>query len=92
MSTEALLRQTIHPPCTEDEILEITVPTDRAELTLGDRLSLRLGLWLLVRAQRRPRRARTLSHEDVMLLRAQPRITEHEAISVLAFDLQRQLL
>jgi hypothetical protein len=91
VSTEALLRQTIHPPCTEDEILEIAVPADRAELTLGDRLSLRLGLWLLLRAQRRPRRARSLSHEDVMLLRDRRRITEHESITMLAFDLQRHL-
>jgi len=91
VSTEALLRQTIHPPCTGEEILEITVPADRAALTLGDRLSLRLGLWLLLRAQRSPRRARGISHADAMLLRDRPRITEHEAITVLTYDLQRQL-
>lgn len=91
MSTEALLRQTIHPPCSEDEILEITVPADRAELALRDRLSLRLGLWLLLRAQRSPRRARSLSREEVMLLRERPRISEHEAITLLTYDLQRQL-
>jgi len=91
VSTEALLHQTIHPPCTEDEILEITVPADRTELTFGDRLSLRLGLWLLLRAQRSPRRDRALSREDIMLLRDRPRISEREAITVLAYDLQRQL-
>jgi hypothetical protein len=92
VSTEALLRQTTHPPCTEEqEILEITVPADRTELALSDRLSLRIGLWLLLRAQRGPRRARRLSNEDVILLRDRPRITEHEAITLLTYDLQRQL-
>lgn len=92
MSTEALLRQTIHPPCIEDEILEITVPADRAELTLSDRISLRLGLWLLLRAQRSRRRISELSAEEVMLLRDRPHVTEHEAVTTLTFDLQRRLL
>jgi hypothetical protein len=93
VSTEALLRQTIHPPCIEgEEILEITVPADRTELALTDRLSLRIGLWLLLRAQRRPRRAGGLSSEEVMLLRARPHVTEHQAMTMLAYDLQRRLL
>ncbi|MFC7790473.1 hypothetical protein ACU045_15985 [Microbacterium sp. MAHUQ-60] len=92
MSTEALLRQTVHPPCTEDEeILEITVPTDRAELAFSDRLSLRIGLWLLLRAQRTPRRGGTPSREDVLRRLERPRVTEREAITLLTYDLQRRL-
>lgn len=93
MSTNALLRSTTHPPCPEgQETLEITVPSDRNTLALTDRLSLRLGLWLLLRA-RRPRRAPTppMSHEDMMRLFETHRTTERESLLMLAFDSQRYL-
>lgn len=92
MNTEALLRQTIHPPCTEEqEILEITVPADRTELALADRLSLRIGLWLLLRAQRNPRHARAVTGDDIARHRDRTRVTEHDAITLLTYGLQRHL-
>lgn len=92
MRTEALLRKTVHPPCPdEQEILEITVPADRTHLSLSDRLSLRIGLWLLLRAERIRSRTGSANHEKVMRLRARPLITEHEALTLLTYDLQRQL-
>ena len=93
MSNNTLLRSTAHPPCPEEqEILEITVPTDRTELAVTDRLSLRIGLWLLLRTQR-PRKApaRTLTHEEVMLLFETKRATERESLAILAYQVQRHL-
>jgi hypothetical protein len=86
-----LLRSTLHPPCPENqEVLEVTVPTDRSELALTDRLSLRLGLWLLLRAERSHRRApRTISQEQMMLLRENRRTMEREALTMLTHSLQR---
>ncbi len=86
-----LLRSTLHPPCPQDqEVLEVTVPADRRELALTDRLSLRLGLWLLLRAERSRRRAaRTISHEQMMLLRENRRTMEREALTMLTHGLQR---
>jgi hypothetical protein len=68
------------------------VPTDRSELALSDRLSLRLGLWLLLRAQR-PRKApaRTLTHEEVMRMFETRRATERESLAILAYQVQRHL-
>ncbi|MGM7697042.1 hypothetical protein [Microbacterium sp. A84] len=93
MQTNTLLRSTTHPPCPEEqEVLEITVPTDRAALPLADRLSLRIGVWLLLRAQR-PRRspARTMSSEEVMRLFETRHATERESLALLAYHAQRQL-
>ena len=93
MSTNTLLSSTAHPPCPEEqETLEITVPTNRNTLALTDRLSLRLGLWLLLRAQR-PRRAPAppMSHEDMMRLFETRRATERDSLLLLAFDPQRYL-
>lgn len=93
MSNNTLLRSTAHPPCPEDqETLEIKVPADRSELALSDRLSLRLGLWLLLRAQR-PRRkpARTLTHEEVMRMFETKSATERESLAILAYQVQRHL-
>ncbi len=70
MSTQTLLRSTAHPPCPqEQEILEIAVPADRTELALTDRLSLRLGLWLMLRTQRQRRnRNTTMSRDEALRL------------------------
>ncbi|MGO2745125.1 hypothetical protein [Microbacterium sp.] len=95
MNTEVLLRKTVHPPCIEEETLEITVPADRAALAFTDRLSLRIGLWLLLRAeraQRSPRGKPAMSREEAMRLLETRRITEREAMVMLTYDLQRQLL
>ena len=91
MSTNTLLRSTAHPPCTE-ETLEITVPTDRNTLAFTDRLSLRLGLWLLLRS-RRPRRMPrpAVTHEDMMRIMETRRALERDAYLRIAFDPQRYL-
>lgn len=94
MSNNLLLRSTAHPPCPEEkEILEVTVPADRTELALTDRLSLRLGLWLLLRAQR-PRRAparTSMTHEEVMRMFETKRATERESLAILAYQTQNYL-
>ncbi|MDQ0645361.1 hypothetical protein [Microbacterium murale] len=93
MSNDTLLRSTAHPPCPEDqEILEVTVPTDRKELALTDRISVRLGLWLLMRAQR-PRKApaRTMTHEEVMRMFETTHISERESLAILAYQVQHHL-
>ncbi|MEW1961634.1 hypothetical protein AB0269_04125 [Microbacterium sp. NPDC077644] len=99
MSTETLLRSTTHPPCPEDqEVLELTVPSDRNDLALTDRLSLRLGLWLLLRTQRSGRSRHTMSREEaVRLLDARrsardERFTEREMLAMLTHDMQRHML
>ena len=91
MSTDTLLRSTLHPPCPEDqEILEVTVPANRKELALADRIPLRFGLWLLLRAERsRGRSARTITQEQMMLLRENRRTMEREALTMLTHGLQR---
>ena len=99
MSTETLLRSTSHPPCPqEQEILEIALPADRTELTLADRLSLRLGLWLMLRTRHpRRRRAATLTRDEALrLLNAQrtaqaERFTERETLAMLTYDMQRHM-
>lgn len=93
MSNNTLLRSTAHPPCPEEQkILEVTVPADRTTLSLADRLSLRLGLWLLVRAQRpRRARARTLTHEEVMRMFETKHVSERESLAILAYQAQHHL-
>jgi len=91
VSIAQLHSSTAHPPCPEDrEVLEIPVPADRSELALADRLSLRLGLWLLLRAQRAPRRS-TAPIDVPAHFPGAPLLTQREAMIVLAYDLQRQL-
>lgn len=90
MSTNLLLRSTAHPPCPEvQETLEITVPTDRTTLSLTARLSLRLGLWLLLRTERG--RTPPVTHEQMMLLRETQRSIRREALALHTFDMHRQL-
>jgi hypothetical protein len=91
MSIAQLHRSTAHPPCPEDHtVLEVTVPADRSELALADRLSLRIGLWLLLRAQRAPRRA--APPIDVAAhFPGSPRLSQREAAVLLTYGLQSQL-
>jgi len=85
-----LLRSTAHPPCPEDqETLEITVPTDRRTLSLTARISLRVGLWLLLRSEHG--RTRTVTHEQMMLIRETQRSIRREALALYTFDMHRQL-
>ncbi len=90
MSTNTLLRSTAHPPCPqEQEILELTVPTDRTRLSLTARLSLRLGLWLILRTDRA--RNEQVTHEQALLLRETQLSLRREALALHAFDMHRQL-
>ncbi|MFJ4224938.1 hypothetical protein [Microbacterium sp. NPDC089695] len=87
-----LYRSTIHPPDTEDHlVLQIPDHDELQRLALADRLSLRIGLWLLQRAQR-PRRIRrsAASVADPFPLDRRVR-SAAEINAMLAFDLQRQL-
>lgn len=77
----------IHPPDTEDrQILNIPDQAALQRLPLSDRLSLRIGLWLLERGLHNGETA-----DDASRHRRSHGITEHEAITLLAFDLQRGL-
>ena len=88
-----LYRTTVHPPDTQDhQVLHLPAPDELQRLALADRLSLRVGLWLLQRAQRsRPARrtVRAGSIEPLVLDRRHRSIAETHAL--LVFDLQRQL-
>lgn len=88
-----LYRSTPHPPDTEDRtVLRLPAADELRRLSLADRLSLRVGLWLLQRAQR-PHRSRPLStSESTDALRLdRRRASASEALALSAFDLQRQL-
>jgi hypothetical protein len=81
-----------HPPDTEDrQILTIPDHTARQRLPLADRLSLRLGLWLLERGlhTHEPRTPRASAYRP--LLAREQAISEREAITLLSYDLQRGL-
>ncbi|WP_314422014.1 hypothetical protein [uncultured Microbacterium sp.] len=87
-----LHHSTTHPPDTEDrQVLHIPAPDELRRLALTDRISLRIGLWLLQRA-RRPRRtyrADTLE-ADALHLYGRNR-SPLEARDLLTYDVQRQL-
>lgn len=88
-----LYRSTTHPPDTEGrQVLHIPAPDELQRLALSDRLSLRIGLWLLQRAQR-PRPARRITAADgVDALHLERRNrTAAETYALLTYDLQRQL-
>lgn len=77
----------IHPPDTQDrQILSIPDRTARQRLPLSDRLSLRIGLWLLERGLRTGDIADGAPHP-----RHPEGITEREALTLLTYDLQRGL-
>ena len=83
---------TTHPPDTEDQqVLHIPAPDELRRLALADRLSLRIGLWLLRRAQRphRVRRPATPSVDSVRLDRRHRPVDD--PLALMMFDLQRQL-
>ncbi|GAA1242504.1 hypothetical protein JOF42_002091 [Microbacterium phyllosphaerae] len=88
-----LYRSITHPPDTEDQlVLHIPAPDELQRLALADRLSLRIGLWLLQRAQRPRRERRTASpvYSDGSTLERRDRAAG-ETLALLTYDLQRQL-
>lgn len=88
-----LYRSITHPPDTEDQlVLHIPAPDELQRLALADRLSLRIGLWLLQRAQRPRRERRTASpvYSDGSPLERRDRAAG-ETLALLTYDLQRQL-
>lgn len=88
-----LYRSTTHPPDTEDQlVLQIPDHDELQRLALADRLSLRVGLWLLQRAQR-PRPAKRLAVRRTAELIDLDRRTRSaaEVTALLTFDLHRQL-
>lgn len=87
-----LYRSIPHPPDTQDQqVLHIPAPDELQRLALADRLSLRIGLWLLQRAQR-PRPARRVTAADADALHLSRRhLSPAETHALLTYDLQRQL-
>lgn len=84
-----------HPPDIEDrEVLQIPRPDELRRLSLVDRVSLRIGLWLFQRAQR-PRRQgrsrRTVDAEALLRLRQERLRAQADASVHLVYDLQRGL-
>ncbi|WP_091232860.1 hypothetical protein [Microbacterium sp. 3J1] len=87
-----LHHHTVHPPDTEDPtVLHIPAPDDLRRLALADRLSLRIGLWLLQRAQR-PRNARRLAAAPIdPLFLDRLHGPSDPNLALLTLDLHRQL-
>lgn len=87
-----LHRSDIHPPDIEDrQVLQIPRPDELRRLSLADRLSLRIGLWLFQRAQRppRPRRGLYLDPADMLLFGEQRHRSAAESYALLTYDMQR---
>ncbi|MGB4137580.1 MAG: hypothetical protein WA971_13505 [Microbacterium sp.] len=83
-----------HPPDTGDrQILTIPDAESRRRLTPADRLRLAIGLWLLEHSLREKRTGLTQAELRELARRQRERIlvTETQALSTLAFDLQRGL-
>lgn len=86
-----LHRSIDHPPDIEDrEVLHVPRPDELRRLSLADRLSLRIGLWLFQRAQRprRPRRPLYIDQADALLLGEQRHRTAAESFALLTYDMQ----
>lgn len=82
----------VRPPDTQDrQVLELPAPAERASLSPADRLSLRLGLWLLLRAERAAQKAARRAQPVELQLRRLPRPQERENLALLTYDLHRQL-
>lgn len=92
MNTEALLRNTVHPPCIEEqETFAVTVPADRSALSFADRMSLRVGLWLLLRTERQRATRGDLTREEARRLLQKRDVSEREAFAMLTYHAQRVL-
>lgn len=89
-----LHRNISHPPDIEDrEVLPIPRPDELRRLSLANRLSLRIGLWLFQRAQRpqRTRRRRPADVEALLRIRQERLRAQADASVHMVFDLQRGL-
>ncbi len=85
-----LSHSTTHPPDIEDrQVLHIPDTDELRELVFTDRLSLRIGIWLLQRS-RRQRRPAPLRGDEVLLIERRGRSTA-EINALLVFDLQRHI-
>ncbi|MFC7943546.1 hypothetical protein ACFUPZ_09820 [Microbacterium oxydans] len=87
-----LHRSDIHPPDIEDhEVLQIPRPDELRRLSMTDRLSLRIGLWLFQRAQRprHTRRGLRIDPADLFLLGEQRHRSAAESYALLTYDMQR---
>lgn len=86
-----LSRHITHPPDMQDRtVLHLPEPDELRALSLADRVSLRIGLWLLRRAQRPRRPTRAFAPATSLFLHDQHRSPE-ETATILAYHLQRQL-
>lgn len=87
-----LHHSTTHPPDIEDRtVLHIPAPDDLRELALADRLTFKIGLWLLERAQRpKAARERYVSTVEPLFLNDR-HLTSRETRILLEYHLQRQL-
>lgn len=81
-----------HPPDTRDrQVVRIPAPGELRALALVDRLSFRIGLWLLRRSQR-PRRLRNAERRPARpLFLDEEHVGRREASTILAYHLQRHL-
>ncbi|MFS0852250.1 hypothetical protein [Microbacterium sp. 179-I 3D4 NHS] len=80
-----------HPPDTEDRTVRFPAPDELRALSAADRLSLRIGLWLLQRTQRPRRRRREWRSVSGPLLLSDQHLTPRESAIVLSYHLQRQM-
>ncbi len=88
-----LSHSTTHPPDTQGrEVLDIPAPDELRALSLADRLTFRVGLWLLRRAQRPHRSGRTDETPASSHRPGTHHPSERENAAVLAYHLRRQLL
>lgn len=73
-----------HPPQADHQVVTLPDAERLRRLPAGDRVALRIGLWLLERGLREPRPVTPASPERVL-------VTEARAITMLTFDLQQRL-
>lgn len=87
-----LHHSTTHPPDIQDQtVLHIPAPDDLRELALADRLSLKIGLWLLERAQRpKVAKERIITTAEPLFLNDR-HLTNGGARILLEYHMQRQL-
>lgn len=85
-----LSHSTTHPPDTEDrQVLHIPAPDELRRLSFADRLALRVGVWLLERAQRRRRRRRVTYIDPIAL--GDLAVSHRDSLALHSYDPLRQL-
>ncbi|WEK59671.1 MAG: hypothetical protein P0Y60_09800 [Candidatus Microbacterium colombiense] len=88
-----LSHSTTHPPDTEDQqVLQLPTPSALRQLSVADRVSFRLGLWLLERAQRPRRGTRRKKRAPAYAGSLREwELTPRDSMALATFDMQRQL-